>query len=298
MKSMLTLFFAFVTFSLAAKEFKLYYLGGQSNMVGLGYNSELPDELNKEFSDVMIFHGNPVGDDDPNGGKGIWATLKFGHGFGFTSDGTSNNYSDRFGVELSFAESLKQLDPDANIAIVKYAKGGTSLDYKASRHGTWFPDYNDSTGLNQYDSFLATLRNAFASRDIDGDGEDDKLIPAGIIWMQGESDAYPNEFVAKRYLANLTEMMGLVRAALRVDDLPVVIGRIADSHQDEDGLVMDYINIVRDAQEHFVKSDVNSVIVRSTDDYNWSDRWHYDSAGYIDLGKKFAEAVYILNSVK
>jgi hypothetical protein len=243
----------------------------------------------------MIFHGNPVGDDDPNGGHGIWTTLKPGHGFGFSSDGNTNTYSNRFGVELSFASKLQQLDPEENIAIIKYARGGTSLDYKASRHGTWFPDYNDSTGLNQYDHFLATLRNAFAVHDIDGDGEVDRLIPAGIIWMQGESDAYPNEFVAKRYLANLTEMIGLIRAALRVDDLSVVIGRIADSGQDEDGIVMDYIHIVRRAQEHFVERDFNAAIVKTTDEYGWSDKWHYDSAGYIDLGEKFAEAVHKLN---
>lgn len=295
MKSVFSLLLLLVTLSLSAKDFKLYYLGGQSNMVGLGYNTELPLKLNREFEKVFLFHGNPVGDDDPKGGRGIWTTLKPGNGFGFASDSIVNTYSDRFGVELSFASKLIELDPNSNIAIVKYARGGSSLDYKASRHGTWYPDYNDSTGLNQYDSFLATLRNAFSVTDIDGDGDPDRLIPTGIIWMQGESDAYPNEFVAKRYLDNLTEMMGLIRAALRVDDLPVVIGRIADSGQDDDGKVMDYIDIVRNAQEHFVESDVNSAIVRTTDDYNWSDRWHYDSAGYIDLGEKFALAIHKLN---
>jgi hypothetical protein len=29
--------------------------------------------------------------------------------------------------------------------------------------------------------------------------------------------------------------------------------------------------------------------VRSTAKYAYSDPWHYDSAGYIDLGKRFAE---------
>jgi hypothetical protein len=29
--------------------------------------------------------------------------------------------------------------------------------------------------------------------------------------------------------------------------------------------------------------------------YNYSDPYHYDSKGYIDLGIKFAEAVYRLN---
>jgi hypothetical protein len=29
--------------------------------------------------------------------------------------------------------------------------------------------------------------------------------------------------------------------------------------------------------------------------YKYSDPWHYDSEGYIDLGKKFAEAAYRIN---
>jgi hypothetical protein len=298
MKSIVLFVILVFTTSITAKDFKVYYLGGQSNMLGFGYNKELPDQLNKEFENIMIFNGNPANDNDSSGGKGLWTNLKPGHGFGFSSDGTQNNYSERFGLELSFAERLQELDPNSNIAIIKYSKGGTSLDYKGSKYGTWYPDYNDSTGINQYDHFLSCLRNSFDVRDIDNDGEADKLIPSGIIWMQGESDAYQSEFIAKRYLKNLTKMIELMRAAFRVDDLPVVIGRIADSGQDEDGKVMDYIKYVRDAQSHFTQRDVNAILIKTTDNYGWSDRWHYDSQGYLDLGKKFAEAIYTLNTSK
>ena len=50
---------------------RLFYLGGQSNMDGYGYNSELPDELNKTFDQVPIYHGNPAGDDKLSGGLGL-----------------------------------------------------------------------------------------------------------------------------------------------------------------------------------------------------------------------------------
>ena len=36
---------------------KVYYLGGQSNMDGYGYNSKLPDSLNMEIENAMIFNG-------------------------------------------------------------------------------------------------------------------------------------------------------------------------------------------------------------------------------------------------
>jgi hypothetical protein len=123
---------------------------------------------------------------------------------------------------------------------------------------------------------------------------DDILIPQGIIWMQGESDAL-NEQTAFRYFDNLKRLMDLIRASFRTDDLPVVIGKISDSYTEADGKVWDYGELVQYAQEKFAASDANATIVRSTMYYNYSDPYHYDSRGYIDLGEKFAEAVYRLN---
>jgi len=275
---------------------RLYYLGGQSNMDGYGYNNDLPESLNQEFESVWIFHGNIANDDDKNGGLGIWEKLKPGHGTGFFSDGKSNILSDRFGVELSFAKKLQELYPNEKIAIIKYSKGGTSIDSLAAENfGSWEPDYKGMTGMNQYDHFLATIRNAMAIKDIDNNGKDDLLIPSGIIWMQGESDASHGEDVANRYFSNLKRLMDLIRAALRTDDLPVVIGKISDSGNDDDGKVWEYGDLVQYAQEKYTKSDGNAAIVRSTKYYNYSDPSHYDSKGYIDLGQKFADAVYKLN---
>ncbi len=279
-----------------AATYRLYYLGGQSNMDGYGTVAELPEELHTPVSGVMIFHGNTAPDGVPEDGRGVWAELRPGHGRGFQSDGTSNTYSDRFGVELSFARRLQELHPTARIALVKYSRGGTSIDIAAARDfGCWDPDFaggeGAGKGVNQYDHFLATLRRATAARDIDGDGEEDELVPAGIVWMQGESDAALDEACARRYEANLKRLMDLVRAALCADDLPVVVGRISDSGQDADGKVWDHGPLLREAQAAFVEKDACAALVTSTDSYGYSDRWHYDTAGYIDLGRQFAEAM-------
>ena len=114
--------------------------------------------------------------------------------------------------------------------------------------------------------------------------------------MQGESDAATAQ-VAKRYGRNLKRLMDLIRAALRVDDLPIAIGRISDSGQDDDGRVWNYGNVVRAAQQDFVDSDAAAAIVTSTDNYGHSDPYHYDTAGYIDFGKQFAEALHPLGSM-
>ncbi len=285
-----------------ATEYDLYYLGGQSNMDGYGKVADLPEALIGPVDGVMIFHGNSSADGKPVDGRGTWAELRPGHGAGYGFDGETAKYSDRFGVELTFATTLKKLDPTARIAIIKYSRGGTSIDREAGNYaGAWDPDFpgTDGIGINQYDHFLATIRNATSVADIDGDGETDTLVPKGIVWMQGESDAYLSEEIATRYEAHLTRLMNLMRAALLTDDLPVVIGRISDSGRDEDekdGMVWNYGKTVRAAQAAFVDADGHAAFVTSTEGYGYSDPYHYDSAGYIDLGREFAAAVHGLRT--
>ncbi|MDW5288900.1 sulfatase-like hydrolase/transferase [Formosa sp. PL04] len=107
-----------------------------------------------------------------------------------------------------------------------------------------------------------------------------------------------DEEVASRYYFNLKRLMDLFRDTFRDNYLPVVIGKISDSGNDKDGTVWDYGELVQYAQEKYAKLDDNASIVRSTKDYDYSDSWHYDSKGYIDLGEKFAEAVFYLNNLK
>ena len=131
--------------------------------------------------------------------------------------------------------------------------------------------------------------------DIDNNGTEDILVPAGIVWMQGESDASFNEEIAQSYYFNLRRLMELIRASFRTDDLPVVIGKISDSWDDSrDGKVWDYGELVQYAQEKYARTDGKAAIVRDTRYYNYSDTWHYDSMGYIDLGEKFADALFHL----
>jgi len=275
---------------------RLFYLGGQSNMDGYGFTKDLPNSLDKTFYRTWIFHGNSQPDDQPGGGEGVWAPLKPGHGVGFTSNGKENHLSGRFGVELSLARNLQRLYPGEKIALVKYSRGGTSIDSAAAGDfGCWEPDYRGRHGINQYDHFLATVGHALADEDINGDGRKDCLIPQGIIWMQGESDAAFTEKIARRYYGHLKRLMGLMRATLRRDDLPVVIGKISDSWNDKDGKVWDHGDLIQHAQEKFVREDEAAAIVRTTRYYKYSDPWHYNSAGYIDLGKEFAKALYRLN---
>ena len=272
------------------KTYKLYFLGGQSNMVGYGFVEELPDELNSGIENVMIFAGQSAYDGDRTGGKGVWAPLQPGHGKGFTTDGRSIQLSDRFGPELSFGVVLSANTPETGIALVKYALGGTGLAPGVG-HGSWHPTQKNGNGLNQFDHALKTLRNALSDRDIDGDGVRDRLVPAGIVWMQGESDANRNLETAEAYEENLTHLVRALRRTLKDDELPVVIGKITDSGMSDDGSVMDYIANVQAAQASFVAADRCVELVAVTENLNYLDRYHYDTDGFIQLGEAFADAV-------
>ena len=279
--------------------FCLFFLGGQSNMEGHGLNAELTDSLNTIDEQVWVFHGHPTGDENPKGGLGKWDNLKPGNGAGFTSDAVRNKLSHKFGPELSFGKKMQELYPNQKIAIIKYAKGGSSIDSLAARNfGSWEMDYQSNSGINQFDHFLTTVNGALSIRDIDGNGIEDVLVPSGIIWMQGESDAVLTEAIAKRYHSNLKRLMDLIRATFRDDDIPVVIGKISDSGIDNNGKTWKYGELVQYAQEEYVRKDKNAAIVRDTRNYDYSDPYHYNSKGYIDLGIKFAEAIYILNKPK
>lgn len=278
---------------------RVFYLGGQSNMEGFGYVKELPANLNKINKNVFIYQGNPTVDNDDTGGLGKWDFLKPGHGTGFSSDGKENKLSDRFGIELSLAQKLQELYPNEKLAFIKYARNGSSIDsVGTTSFGAWEPDFTGGKGMNQYDYFLKTVNNAMAVKDINGDGIEDVLIPTGILWMQGESDADKTEAIANQYYFNLKRLMDLMRASFRNNNLPIVIGKISDSGDDQDGKVWTFGELVQYAQEKFASKEPHVKIVRSTSSYDYTDRYHYKSAGYIDLGKEFAKSIFLLNTDK
>ncbi|WP_369753090.1 sialate O-acetylesterase [Flavobacterium sp. WC2409] len=298
LKNALLLFIMpFMVFAQTKKDtIRVFYLGGQSNMQGFGYVKELPDSLNKSNKNVFIYQGNPVGDNDVAGGLGKWDFLKPGHGTGFASDGKNNMLLDRFGIELSFAKKLQELYPNQKLAIIKYARNGSSIDSSGTAYfGSWEPDFRSGKGINQYDYFLKTVNNAMAMKDINGDGVEDILIPSGIIWMQGESDADKSELIANQYYSNLKRLMELMRAAFRNNDLPIVIGKISDSGDDVDGKIWAYGELVQYGQEKFAAMEPHVSIVRTTSTYKYTDKYHYKSDGYIDLGKEFAKSIFLLN---
>jgi hypothetical protein len=65
----------------------------------------------------------------------------------------------------------------------------------------------------------------------------------------------------------------------------------------EDGTVMDYIGTVQQAQQDFVNDDPCAAFVTVTEDLGYlDDGWHYDTQGFVRLGKAFAKAMLELKN--
>ena len=271
---------------------KVYYFGGQSNMDGYGFNDQLPDSLKKKIPNSMIFNGKRDNEGSPNGGIGIWSPVEPGHGNMFQTDGVSNSLSKMFGPELSFAK--KMTSDGVKIAIIKYSFGGTAL-YPGAGYGDWHPDQER---INHLDNALSTINNAFDVADINGDGRLDRLIPSGIIWMQGESDAEHSKEASEAYYGNLKNLINLLRASLRNEKLPVIIGKINDSYMTPDGKpTQPFIESVHLAQKKFTEEDDCASYVTEIESYNfYEDAWHYDTDGFIKMGIAFAKALKQLES--
>lgn len=277
--------------------YKVYFLGGQSNMEGFGYSKDLPEGAAEDAAGVPIFHGKTLEDGKEGGGEGLWAFTRPGHGFGFDTDGSANSYSDRFGPELTFAGAMAGDDDGEKIAIIKFTRGGTALVNGVSGFGSWDPDYSEATGRNQLDYALSAIETALAAHDIDGDGVEDTLVPSGIVWMQGEADAFDNREASSNYAENLAGVMELFREALGDDDLPVVLGRIKDSGDTTETRVMGYSPVVQEQQAEFAADDRCAALVDDTKGFGFlEDGWHYRSEDYVVLGRAFAEAMQELES--
>lgn len=270
--------------------YDVYFLGGQSNMEGFGYVADLSAGLKETPDDVLIYHGRTVEDGGEDGGIGIWAPLAPGHGFGYDFVDGQNRLTDRFGPEVAFGHATAAAGNP--IALVKYTRGGTALVDGVSGYGSWDPDYSAGNGRNQLDNALTAIRSALKVRDVDGDGIADRLVPAGIVWMQGEADAFDSEEASRDYVANLTRVVAIFREALGYPDLPIVIGRIKDSGDTPETRVMKYSPEVRAAQAAFVAADRCAALVTVSDDFDFlPDGWHYTSKDYVTLGAAFAEAM-------
>jgi hypothetical protein len=214
-----------------------------------GYESGLPAAPYNGAQKVKFWN-------DANTG---WVDLKPGFG------DTVND----IGPEVGFGYVLKATHPNDEIYLVKWAVDSTSLA------GPWNPN-----GGSEYTTFKTRVEAALKNL------SDRSPTIVGMIWMQGETDA-ADIIKANAYAANLKNLINSVRGDFSSPKLPFVLGRITDLsiYPNFPGVAL-----VRNAQES-VSEVVGHAAWINTDDLamNPAAPGHYDAAGQIELGRRFAE---------
>ncbi len=242
--------FCFIHLPLMAqnkKSVRVFLLGGQSNMLGAGKISNLQAPYDKPFDKVMIL----------NWGK--WAVL---------APNVKANKPGQFGPEISFGHEIVKVFPGEDIRFVKYAAGGTAL----------YDDWSPVIKGRPYTMFMRNVKEAIA----DLEKSKAKYEIAGMLWLQGESDAHENK--GADYKKNLTDFIAHVRKEFKTPEMPFIIARVRSHYGGKTGQA----KIVRDAQVKIAESDKNTGWF-DTDDLSMRNAGHYDAAGLIEIGKRFAK---------
>lgn len=228
-----------------AEHYEIVLLGGQSNMDGRAPASGLPTtpvNLQLPQADVMFYEG------------GSLRTLR-------PDSGTD------FGPEVTFGRTVADAMPSSNLALIKYAVGGTSLN------SHWDP----TTG-GTYASFKSTVSAGLAAL---SDGGANTYEITGMLWTQGESDINRTTL---QYQTDLNEFIADVRTTYG-SDLPFYISRLSD----QSGISATPLANIRAAQENVATGDGNAYLIDTDGSaFSFKDSLHYDADGQVALGEAFA----------
>ncbi len=240
---------------------KIFLIGGQSNAAGVGAHSTddpIPPPYDVPQTDVKIW----------NASTGGWSDLQLGFG----------NVSTQFGPEITFGDNIKDLYPDDEIYLVKHAISSTDL------HVEWKP--NAPKG-HMYNTLTARTNAAIANLSAAGKSPE----VAGMIWMQGESDAYDPAF-APHYRDNLINFVQTVRSdysAYSASNMRFVAGRILAIPEygtpEDNAMVRAAIESAGDVNQPTYVDNYSWI---NTDDLQRAYWGHYGTQGQLDLGARFA----------
>lgn len=230
------------------KAVKIILLAGQSNMSGVGPAADLKPPFSEPFDQVKIWGAKA------RSWNALWPGVAAG--------------TKHIGPEISFGHAVAKLMPDADVRLVKWAPSGTSL----------YEDWSPETGGPQWKRFIETADAALA--DLDKKGV--KYEVAGMLWLQGESDAQKGR--GDQYEENLRNFIAAVREHFELPSLPIVIARVRDFYGRENG----HARLVREAQVK-VATTTPGVGWFDTDDCALVNPGHYNTEGQMVIGRRFAE---------
>jgi hypothetical protein len=181
-----------------------------------------------------------------------------------------------FGPEIGFAHEISRHFPNDTIKLIKFAVGGTSLF-------AWDPIWNAAKANSTRNVSAGPLfKKLITTVNIQFDANTDQL--AGILWMQGEADAKYLP-AAKQYAGNLNRFVNALRSELKSPNALFVMGSVNPPLD-----LFPSTAIVQHAQKVSASRIRNLRLVRTDDLDKRNDHLHYNTAGQLELGKRFARA--------
>ena len=260
--------------ALHAADLKVFIMAGQSNMVGSGDVNGVPVSQATLFPEVLYTQStntwtDPVDPDDPELND-LWGPLQPRFNGNQQSGGTYRRW---FGPELVFGETLSAKGLN-DIAIIKYARNGTSLTKNWCPADAPCPENGGDSLRPAFYSFvdnaLAELTNLGHTYDVEG-----------FVWVQGSGDAGVERF-ADAYDAGLAQFVGEIEG--RYGELTTVINRY---HVDSNRTFTDNL---RASQREFADADPNAYVIHTDDLALKSDNIHFSTPTHLEVGRRLADA--------
>jgi hypothetical protein len=244
-------------------EIPVFIFAGQSEAINSGTDTGLlrPEELAPQ-PNVLFYNARTH---TPATGAVHWVTYQPPTGPGFMDCGHTNAQGS-FGPEMTAANLIsRKCYGGEPVGVFKYAVGASDL------WNEWNP-----THPGYYPDMLSCFSNAMAAlpRETGHAG-----LVAGVFWTQGESDALAGKATAAAYGTNLQNFVLVLRNHFGQPRLPFIYGRILPQWKNSRG--------VREGQQALTNCLPN-VFMADADDL-FTPTLHYDNAGTMKLGERYAE---------
>ncbi len=262
---------------------RVFVVAGQSNAEGHNHvrqyhgGREPFPITHRDQPRILFWPGkNALGKSD-----NLWTTLRV-------------DESGSFGPEIAFGHDIAQALPEEEIALIKYASGGTgiarSTDYTDyipavagydDRGRNWHPPTDGKEAGALYRGLIENVHSATSALERNGH----RWELSGLLWMQGEHEASISRKMAEDYERLLSDFIHSLRKDLRSPSLFVAIGQV-NSHS------WVYGDIARKAQVAVCRSISNTRLVQTIDlPRVQGDAAHFTADGMLTLGSRFAEAI-------
>lgn len=233
------------------EKFHVFLLYGQSNMAG-GIKKHQPGHLLPEDK-IPTPHLLQVRSGRPLSVSGGWFPAV--HPL-HIRPGRPNS----FGLGIPFAKEYMKRNPGVTVGLLPCAWGGKRMDLLKKGSGL----YKAALGRCRFAMERGTIK--------------------GILWHQGESDAFHEER-SKTYEAELHEMIAGFRKDLNIPDLPFISGEIT--------LKYPKTNLVQVANRTLPEKVKNTgwVTIEGLTFVDGNKRVHFDRESYIKLGHRYCDAL-------